>query len=329
MRLACAVLVCALLSGCTGGTAGDGSPPPRRGAPGTAAPSTSAPAAAASPSEGCGKRAADGRGTFGGRSYLLKLPAGYGRSPAPLIVDLHGLHSTAFQQALYSRVANAGAARGFIVVEPGGAPGRAGWKLPGMPGGSADVAYVGELLDHLESTLCVDRSREYATGFSNGAGLAMALVCGLRGRLAGVGAVAGSNLARPCADAPPTRILAFHGTADRIVPYGGGEPFGGDRSRIPAWMRPADGAFALPSVTALAGGWARALGCGAGERSRPASRIVRLSHPGCEGGARVELYTVNGGGHTWPGSFPIGDAGETTDQIDATKIILDAFAAAR
>jgi polyhydroxybutyrate depolymerase len=324
------LVVCTVLSGCTGGT-DSGSPadgPRPRSSGGTVSSPTAAPAPVAS--GGCAKPAspsasATGRHTFGGRSYLLKRPDGDGRTPAPLIVDLHGLHSSGFQQAVYGRVANAGAARGFLVAEPDGAPGRKGWKLPGMAGGSADVSYIRGLLDHLERTLCVDRSREYATGFSNGAGLAAALVCGLPGRLAGVAAVAGFNLARPCPDARPATILAFHGTADRIIPYRGGEPFGGDRSRIPAWMRPADGSFDLPPVAGLAGRWAEALGCGTAVRDRPASGIARVSHPGCEGGARVDLYTVAGGGHTWPGSFPLGGAGATTDRIDATKIALDAF----
>ncbi|MFI0357900.1 alpha/beta hydrolase family esterase [Actinomadura sp. 9N407] len=327
MRLVSAVLVCALLSGCTGVPTGE--PTGDRTPPGSSSGGTAAsPTAARTPvaSKGCAKPApATGRHTYGGRSYLLKRPDGDGRTPAPLIVDLHGLHSSAFQQAVYGRVANAGAARGFLVVEPDGAPGRKGWKLPGMAGGSADVSYIRGLLDHLESTLCVDRSREYATGFSNGAGLATALVCALPGRLAGVAAVAGLNLARPCADARPTTILAFHGTADRIIPYRGGEPFRGDRGRIPAWMRPSDGSFDLPSVAGLAGRWAKTFGCGTAVRDAAGSQVTHLSHPGCEGGARVDLYTVTGGGHTWPGSFAIGSIGATTGQIDATKIALDAF----
>jgi polyhydroxybutyrate depolymerase len=39
----------------------------------------------------------------------------------------------------------------------------------------------------------------------------------------------------------------------------------------------------------------------------------------------VELYSVHGGGHTWPGTL-LGGHGRATTRIDATKIILDAFA---
>ncbi|MFC5749209.1 alpha/beta hydrolase family esterase [Actinomadura rugatobispora] len=303
------------------------------GRPAAPVPQASVPAGRrpAVPSTGC--RAAQaapatGRHTFAGRSYLLKRPNTDPRRPAPLILDLHGLHSSGFQQALYSQMATVGSARGFIVVEPDSAPGREGWKLPGMPDGSADVAYMGRLLDHLESALCVDRAHEFATGFSNGAGLATALICGLDGRLAGVAPIAGFNLARPCAGARPTTVVAFHGTADRIIPYRGGEPYGGDRTRIPPWMRPSDGAFALPSVRTAAARWARALGCrttGDGARNvQSGGEIGRLSYQRCKGGARLDLYTVADGGHTWPGTMPIG-LGKTTTRLNATSTILDAF----
>jgi polyhydroxybutyrate depolymerase len=342
--LATAATALALLtaSGCSalsGGSDGDGNgngsangaTAGRRAAP-APVPQASVPAGGRRPVPSTGCRSgqappATGRHGFAGRSYLLKRPNGDPRRPAPLILDLHGLHSSGFQQALYSQMATVGSARGFIVVEPDSAPGREGWKLPGMPDGSADVAYMGRLLDHLETALCVDRAHEFATGFSNGAGLATAMVCGLDGRLAGVAPIAGFNLARPCAGARPTTIVAFHGTADRIIPYRGGEPFGGDRTRVPPWMRPSDGAFALPSVRAAADGWARAFGCRTGEvrNVRTGGEIGRLGYPGCRGGARVDLYTVSGGGHTWPGGMPIG-MGMTTSRLNATATILDAFA---
>lgn len=254
---------------------------------------------------------------------MLWLPEPYDpRKPAPVIVDLHGLNSNAWQESLYGRIGSTASARGFIVATPESAPGRTGWKLPGMPQGDDDIAYVGRLLDDLEQTLCVNPRREYATGMSNGAGLSAALVCGLRGRLAGVAPVAGLNLARPCSTARPTTIVAFHGTGDRIVPYGGGEPFQGNRARIPTWMRPADGSFDLPSIGTTATAWARAFGCAA-PASRTTGEITHRTYGKCRDGVRVELYTVRDGGHTWPGAFPIGD--HTTQQINATQLILNAF----
>ncbi|WP_067491035.1 alpha/beta hydrolase family esterase [Actinomadura hibisca] len=319
MRRPLAVLA-ALVTGLTVAGCSADAPGPVR-----AEPSTSSPAAGSS--AGCGKPSpGSGRHTFGGRAYSLTLPPYDGVKPVPLILDLHGLHSNGFQQALYGRLGSAGPQRGFAVVEPEAAPGRDGWKLPGMAKGSADIAYMGKLLDHLEQTLCVDHAREFAAGFSNGAGLSAALVCGLRGRLAAIAPVAGLNLTRPCAGAPPTTIVAFHGDADPIVPYRGGEPFGGDRTRVPGWMRPLDGRFHLPPVATLTAQWARTFGCGPAATKTVGGEVRHVRYTGCRDGATVELYAVAGGGHTWPGSFSIG-AGKTTTRIDATKLALDAFAA--
>lgn len=44
------------------------------------------------------------------------------------------------------------------------------------------------------------------------------------------------------------------------------------------------------------------------------------------------LYTVRGGGHTWPGGLqylPISLVGRTTAQFDASSVILRFFAALR
>ncbi|MEU6034485.1 hypothetical protein ABZ801_03685 [Actinomadura sp. NPDC047616] len=293
--------------------------------------STGGAATAAAPSEGCTRTPAvsSGQYRFGGRPYLLTLPRSHGRTPLPLVLDLHGLRSNGFQEAVYSRVASLGAARGFAVVEPNGATRPRGWRLPGMAGGTVDIRYVRDLLDHLEGTLCVDTRREFATGFSNGGGMSAALVCGLGGRLAAVAPVAGLNLTRPCAGPRPTTMLVFHGTADPIIPYGGGAPYNGNEARVPDWMHPAGGGpLVLPSVRGQVERWARLFGCGRTSRRQAATGVTLVSRSGCRDGARVDFYTVAGGGHSWPGSPALG-AGPSTTRIDATRIMLDVFAATK
>jgi polyhydroxybutyrate depolymerase len=58
--------------------------------------------------------------------------------------------------------------------------------------------------------------------------------------------------------------------------------------------------------------------------------VVRESWPGCQDGTEVVLFTIEEGGHTWPGSIDlaaigIDHLGSTTRSIDATKLILDFF----
>ena len=73
--------------------------------------------------------------------------------------------------------------------------------------------------------------------------------------------------------------------------------------------------------------WAGRNGCdGALISSRVADDVELLSS--CEAGA-TELYVVEGGGHSWPGSeFDAGIAdivGPTTNSIDATELIWEFF----
>ena len=62
--------------------------------------------------------------------------------------------------------------------------------------------------------------------------------------------------------------------------------------------------------------------------ARIATMVVRRTWTGCRGSSSVELYTVLGGGHTWPGSpvtLSAGTFGTTTEQISATALMLGFF----
>ena len=117
-------------------------------------------------------------------------------------------------------------------------------------------------------------------------------------------------------------VLAFHGTADPIVPYQGGDYFSGAPlgrlfSVTPA--KPVDAAVAA---------WAAFDGCGTpSTQSFVGADVQRIAWPDCPATGTVELYRVIGGGHTWPGATPVraDQLGATTSSIDATTLILDFF----
>ena len=281
----------------------------------------------AAPPDGCagGPSLGAGRHTmeFGGqeRVFLLSLPEGAG--PHPVLLNLHGLGSGAREQAAYSRLPRRGAARGYVVVTPQVAADRMAWTLPhGF--GPDDTGFLGALLDRLEQRLCVDRRRQFAAGLSYGGGMAAALACAMEGRLAGVAAVAGLSLVRPCQAPPPVTLVAFHGTADRAVPYEGGHPLrdaSGDLRKLADLVK-------LPAVRETAEEWAAALRCPRPDVSSPVRSVTLRTWEGCERGAAVRLYTVKGGGHTWPGPIEVPRLGATARGLDATELILDAFDAA-
>jgi polyhydroxybutyrate depolymerase len=255
------------------------------------------------------------------RSYLLALPADLS-APAPVILDLHGLGESGAEQVSYSGLSGQGPAAGMIVATPNSDNGANSWTLPVL--GKKDSDFMAALLDQLEATRCVDRSRETVAGISNGAGLSDGLICALDGRLAAIFPVSGVNILRPCATAKPTTIIAFHGTADPIVPYAGGPVTLPAGSPLAATLPK----VALPTVEATAAGWAQNFGCRAPVDTSPAADIRLRTFSGCGSNATVELYTVNGGGHTWPGAT-LGATrtkvlGATTHSISATQIIVAA-----
>jgi polyhydroxybutyrate depolymerase len=54
-----------------------------------------------------------------------------------------------------------------------------------------------------------------------------------------------------------------------------------------------------------------------------ATDVTRLEYRHCADDAAVVLYTVNGGGHSWPGGGPLPEwlVGPTSRSIDATSLI--------
>ncbi|WP_261568330.1 alpha/beta hydrolase family esterase [Frankia gtarii] len=250
------------------------------------------------------------------RSYRLAMPVDYdGRLSRPVVFDFHGFRADAALEEQRSRLGVVGAGRGFVVVTPDalGTPRR--WNTMSDPGKADDIGFVGALLTDLASRFCLDGRRVYATGHSNGAEFAAALVC-RSARFAAVAMVSSTFEARcPAGRAPAT--MAVHGTADPSVPYGGGV-VAGSSTRVPA----------APAVVRA---YADRYGCNPIPRTaQPAPGIVARRYVGCAGGGEVLFDTVVGGTHLWPASpearrDPRDSAAGRA--FDATGAILDFFTA--
>lgn len=292
---------------------------------------TLGPAGAATKSKGCGRDAAPGTTTQqlsvdgAEREYQISIPEGYDPSqPAPLLLNFHGLGSNMLEQALYTDLDAQGGARGYVVITPNGQSDLLRrWSLNPDASANPDVSFVQALLRTTLRSLCIDRDRVYSTGMSNGAMFSTLLACALPGRLAAIAPVAGVNATNSCsAGTPRVPVLAFHGTADPIVPYPGGAFFGGaiqgSLLGVPD-ARPVDDAVAA---------WAAFDGCGTPPKTATiAADVQRVRWPDCPKRGTVVLYRVIGGGHTWPGAIDLRSdrLGATTTSTSATELILDFF----
>jgi polyhydroxybutyrate depolymerase len=249
------------------------------------------------------------------REYLLYVPKSYDRSKrTPLVISMHGAGLWGAAQKEASQWNNLADKQGFIVVYPSGLGGKGVriWRAQPGRGLMKDVHFISELIDTLKASYNIDSTRIYANGLSNGGGMSFVLSCTMSNRIAAVGMVAAAQTMpwRWCTDNRPVPMIAFHGTADPVVPYNGGS----------SWIssRP------FPSTPRWAANWAQRNRCGANPvESTVATDVTRRAYTNCADDAPVILYTVQGGGHTWPGGGPLPEwfVGRTTRSVDATSLM--------
>ena len=264
------------------------------------------------------------------RTYKRYVPAGYDGIPAPLVVDLHGYQSVAAGQILMSDLATYAESAGFVVATPQGSGALPYWNAVPHPDLPDDVQFISDVIDETGSSLCIDTSRVYVDGFSNGAFLASLVACRLGDKVAAVATVAGLQVPAGCAPTRPMPIVAMHGTADRFVAFDGGPNVA---LASLTWDKESTRAFEglpfAPVRDALAE-WARIDGCsGSAAEKEIAPTVSQLKYGDCEDGAVVELYILDGAGHTWPGSaFAKASEsllGPANSDLNATEVIWSFF----
>jgi polyhydroxybutyrate depolymerase len=262
----------------------------------------------------------------GNRTYRLHVPPGYtGASFVPLVLNFHGLGSNAIQQEGYSGLVPVSDANGFILVSPDGTTngfGQQFWNTVLYESAPYDIAFTEAILDELEDELCIDTWRVYSTGMSNGGLMSTRLACSLSSRIAAVAPVAGGYYpalltAFPneiCPDTRPVPFLDFHGTSDTTVPYYGGAGLGGAQFRLPVDNNTTD--------EDIMEDWAAHNNCTSGRQESQYTTNVRLiEYTGCDDDADATHYAIDGGGHTWPGSF------NGTQEISAASLMWTFFQA--
>jgi polyhydroxybutyrate depolymerase len=232
------------------------------------------------------------------RIVIVHVPTGYtGTSHVALVLNMHGSGSTAAAQEVFTGMDATADSDDFIVAYPQGLISSGSgfdWNVPGEPliGGASvpagspdDVSFLTQLVGMLEHRYCIDKSMVYATGFSGGARTASQLACDSSGVFAAVAPVSGLRRPTPCPTTRSVPVISFHGTADPVDPYNGhGQAY---------WTY---------SVPQAAQDWGNQDGCSSSpSSSNPVARVTLTKYSGCSGGAEVELYTIQGEGHEWPG----------------------------
>lgn len=229
------------------------------------------------------------------RSYYVYLPASYDATVhVPLVLAFHGFAQGALGLATYSGWEAIAEQNGFVLVYPQGTGVLPRWEsglFAPQRQPVDDVAFVRDMITHISQMLCIDTTRVYANGLSNGGGMSYRLACELSDHITAIGGVAGAYTDLPdgCQPNRPVPVIIFHGTDDTIVPYNGSD----------------DGFFLLPSLDDFVLSWAERNGCdlSAPEMMPQVGDVSMIRYTACDEDADVVFYTIHGGGHTWPGAI--------------------------
>ncbi len=217
------------------------------------------------------------------RSYMVHLPKDFNpKAYYPMVLFFPGKGGSAID-----------AERGFgmnglpaIVIYPQPTLGKDNfysWQGAPYSSGADDVQFVSDIIDKVSGQLCIDRTRIYAVGMSNGGGMAAVLSCRMPDRIAAFGIVAGAFYypTSDCAPKSPTPIINIHGDSDIVVPY--------DGSAIRK----------LPRIDDWVAFRAAKNGCNTKPYSLANPGAITTTWQFCRDGASVQNIRLHDTGHVW------------------------------
>lgn len=212
------------------------------------------------------------------RSYILHVPSSYDPSVATaLVVNIHGLQMTATMQVSFTRMNETSDSRGFIVAYPDGY--HRSWNAGTCCGDASsedvdDMGFLRAAVSDIRTRLCIDETRIYATGMSNGGHMAHRLACEANDVFAAFAPVAGSMTIVGCTPGRPVPIVGYHGVDDYIVFYSLGE--------------------------SAMSGWVDRNGCTGDPTRTPHSDSHCDAWDTCTDGVSTVFCTLDPMGHCWP-----------------------------
>jgi len=268
------------------------------------------------------------------RTFIAHIGRSYDTTkPTPLVFVLHGGGGSAEVMPPFTGFNAIADRENFIVVYPDGIENH--WNDGREPKiyrthieNTDDTGFISSLIDALAMDLNIDMKRIYVTGISNGGMMSHRLAGELSDRIAAIAPVASSiptNMADEWAPSKAVSVLIINGTDDPLVPWEGGDIQLGDMSlgdvlpvysTIEFWVTK-NGCHIHPEMTRLS------------ERNNDDGTSVWVeTYTGCTSNTEVILFGIDGGGHTWPGSFQYADEhliGKTSREFDASEIIWQFF----
>lgn len=237
------------------------------------------------------------------RKYVLNAPAGYDPAkPVPLVIALHPYPGTGAAMSELAGLDAVAEREGFLVAYPDGVNG--GFNAFVCCGDADDVGYLQALTEHLVQDWKVDPDRVYLTGISNGGDLSFRAAVEASEVFAAIAVVSGGfigDLAAKASYAPksPVSVVTFIGDQDQYA-----DQF---TDGVASWRKRLRCADVSPAPKA------------------PAANVA-LSRARCADGSDLDVYLIEGMGHSWPGATA-GTMAAPDASVVATDLIWQFFAA--
>jgi polyhydroxybutyrate depolymerase len=257
------------------------------------------------------------------RNHKVYVPTNFSEN-MPLVLNLHGYTSNAFQQVFYSNMNAVAEQNDFMVVFPDGTTDQNGitfWNSEILGESVNDLGYLEALIDSMILNYNIDPNRVYMCGMSNGGFMSYYSACELSTIIAAIASVTGvmnNAIYDNCNPERAVPVLEIHGTADATVPYNGASSSGSFQTMIP--------------IEEVVDFWVNHNNCTLESEQElenistsDLSTVTHFKYTGGDNGSSVEHYRINEGGHTWPGSIIPLPGVVTNQDIIASEVIWDFF----
>jgi polyhydroxybutyrate depolymerase len=242
----------------------------------------------------------------------------------PVIISLHGRLGTGEGMMGFADFRPIAQKEKFIIVCPDGIDKswNDGRPTPAQKKGINDVKFIDQLIIYGINTYHADANRIYVTGMSNGGFMTSRLACELNNRIAAI-AVVGASMVKNVDYHPAksTPVMYIQGTKDPLVPFNGGtlKGAGGEvyshADALKLWID-IDHCDGKPIVTNYP------------DDAHDGTNIIKEEYSRPGSGVKVIGYTINHGGHTWPGGtqyLPKFMVGAVSHNMNACEVIWDFF----
>lgn len=257
------------------------------------------------------------------RQYLLYVPHSADKNhPLPLLLVFHGGGGHDYNMPRFTGFDEIADAHRFIVAYPDSV--NRHWNDGRELSPADDVGFIRALISDVDRSYAVDAKHIYATGISNGGFFSQRLACDLADRITAVASVAATipePLVAICKPSRPVSVMFLQGTDDPLVHIEGGsvaKTHGRNLSladSVRFWIDH-DGTSTKPDSSDLP------------HHDPNGTSVHRDVYVGGKQDTEVVVYTIRGGGHTWPGGdqyLPVFIVGKVNHDIDASQVIWEFF----